>query len=72
MYYFYGRNAGKLEGGKTMSMHKVHFINGKSEIFYDVITQPELPYFKGYSDCSNTKPVCIPLTSVLYVEVVSR
>jgi hypothetical protein len=55
-----------------MSMHKVHFITGKSEIFYNVITQPELPYFKGYSDCANEKPVCIPLTSVLYVELINR
>ena len=64
--------SGKLEGGETMSMHRVHFINGAKETFYDVITTPELPYFKGYADCSCTKPVCIPLTSVLYVEVISR
>lgn len=55
-----------------MSMHRIHFINGVKETFYDVITTPELSYFKGYADCSCTKPVCIPLTSVLYVELISR
>jgi hypothetical protein len=55
-----------------MTMHKVHFINGKDEIFYDVITMPTWTYFKGYADCAGQKMVCIPLTSVLYVEVVSR
>ncbi len=54
-----------------MKKHKVHFINGENEIFYDIITMPTWTYFKGYTDFSNTKPVCIPLTSVLYVEVVS-
>ena len=55
-----------------MSLHKVHFIDGKSETFYDVICQPGGTYFKGYTDCSNTKPICIPLTSVLYVELITR
>jgi|WetSurMetagenome_2_1015567.scaffolds.fasta_scaffold61983_7 hypothetical protein len=55
-----------------MSMHKVHFINGEKETFYDITTMPTWTYFKGYTDCSNTKPVCIPLTSVLYVELINR
>jgi hypothetical protein len=72
MYYFYGRDSEGLEGIKTMSMHKVHFINGKDEVFYDIITMPTWTYFKGYADCSGTKSVCIPLTSVLYVELMNR
>ena len=55
-----------------MSMHKVHFINGESEIFFNVVSGSDWTYFKGYSDCANEKPVCIPLTSVLYVELINR
>jgi hypothetical protein len=55
-----------------MSMHKVHFVNGTKEIFFDVTSMPTWTYFKGYIDIAQTKPVCIPLTSVLYVELISR
>lgn len=62
----------RIGGCQGMSMHKVHFINGTNETFYDITTMPTWTYFKGYSDYSNTKPVCIPLTSVLYVELINR
>ena len=52
-----------------MSMHTVHFINSDTEIFFDVITSPDWDYFKGYADCEKNHPVCIPKTSVLYVEM---
>lgn len=52
-----------------MSMHDVHFITGESKIFYDIITMPDWDYFKGYSDCGKNHQVCIPKTSVLYVEM---
>lgn len=53
-----------------MSMHKVHFINGKEEIFFNVITDSDWGYYTGYSDSSHNKPVNIPLTSVLFVELI--
>lgn len=52
-----------------MTMHKVHFINGTEEIFFDLIGMPAWNYYKGYSDCACNKPVSIPMSSVLYVEV---
>lgn len=52
-----------------MSMHDVHFINGTTIVFFDVITTPDWDYFKGYSDCGGKHPVCIPKSSVLYVEL---
>lgn len=55
-----------------MTMHKVHFINGTEEIFFDIISCQGWTFYKGYSDASNNKPVSIPMSSVLYVEVMSR
>ena len=57
-----------MSAGERMSMHKVHFINGKEEIFFNIISDPNWHYYIGYLDSSCDKSVTIPLTSVLYVE----
>jgi hypothetical protein len=51
-----------------MTRHAIHFIDGSVKDFYDVITCPGWGYFKAKT--AGDQPVCIPASSVLYVEMV--
>ena len=51
-----------------MTRHTIHFIDGSVKDFYDVITYPGWGYFMAFT--SGDQVVCIPASSVLYVEMV--